>query len=301
MPRREPGLRATPEAFVQAVEVLRPTPVPGLGPGLGAMPRFRAEVGPFIGFAGSMDVRSVDGGYVPAVADDGCDRRRRPVAARGPGPGRRDRRVGRRAGVRLDRTARRHRLDPRPAGVVVRRERRRRRVGRPVALRHLHPRCACRSTWCRATCCCSSPMYLFSPDDLHRHGGHRQQRRTDSLADGWATRIGRFQFVLGRELGATFYGYGLREHDDRAAGARPGEPTVVVDFKSIHFDLPILEYRPYRAFDTKQSSAIAGPALRRRRRTAEHHGDLAAGGAGVKLDTIYSIGVRLIFDWRRYY
>ena len=25
---------------------------------------------------------------------------------------------------------------------------------------------------------------------------------------GWATRFGRFQFVLGREIGATFYGLG---------------------------------------------------------------------------------------------
>ena len=48
----------------------------------------------------------------------------------------------------------------------------------------------------------------------------------------------------------------LREHDDRAARDRRAAEARVVDFKSIHFDLPILEYRPYRAFDTKQSSAV---------------------------------------------
>src|SRR3982751_2287523 len=58
--RREEGLRATPEAYAQVPEVLGPTPVPGLGPGLGSMPRFRAEVGPFVGFAGAMDLRTVD-------------------------------------------------------------------------------------------------------------------------------------------------------------------------------------------------------------------------------------------------
>ena len=55
-----------------------------------------------------------------------------------------------------------------------------------------------------------SPLYLVSPS-LHRHGGHGEQRRADAWQSGWATRFGRFQFVLGRELGATFYGYGLTD------------------------------------------------------------------------------------------
>ena len=56
-----------PEAYVAIPEVLAQTPVPGLGPGLGSMPRFRAEVGPFIGFVGSGDARFIDGGYDPSV------------------------------------------------------------------------------------------------------------------------------------------------------------------------------------------------------------------------------------------
>ena len=65
------GVRVTPEAFAQAARGARATPVPGLGPGLGSMPRFRAEVGPFVGFAGAMDCARVDGGYDPTVTDDG--------------------------------------------------------------------------------------------------------------------------------------------------------------------------------------------------------------------------------------
>ena len=45
------------------VEVVLLTPVPSLGEGLGAMPRFRAEVGPFIGMAGSLNLRYLDGGF----------------------------------------------------------------------------------------------------------------------------------------------------------------------------------------------------------------------------------------------
>ena len=95
---------------------------------------------------------------------------------------------------------------------------------------------------------------------------------------GWATGFGRFQFVLGRELGATFYGYGLDVTTVMAA-ATPGEDARVVEIKSINFDLPILEYRPYRAFDTKQSSAaLVQLFVGAECRNAHRH--LAAGSTG---------------------
>ncbi len=95
---------------------------------------------------------------------------------------------------------------------------------------------------------------------------------------GWATRFGRFQFVLGRELGATFYGYGF-DNTMTVPGATPGADARVVDFKSILFDLPILEYRPYRAFDTKQSSAVLIQLYAAADVPQEHDGDLPAGRA----------------------
>ena len=72
-----------------------------------------------------------------------------------------------------------------------------------------------------------------------------------------ATRFGRFQFVLGREIGVTFYG-------DESLLA-PGEPGTlrIIAFKSTYVDLPILEYRPYRAFGYPAVPAlyIAGATL----------------------------------------
>ena len=50
-----------------AREVLISTPVPGLGSGLGALPRFRSEVGKFAGLAGSIDVRNIGGGFDPSA------------------------------------------------------------------------------------------------------------------------------------------------------------------------------------------------------------------------------------------
>src|SRR5688572_26133046 len=58
-----PGREPTVEAVELGVEVLRLTPVPSLGEGLGAMPRFRSELGPFIGVAGSLSARAVEGGF----------------------------------------------------------------------------------------------------------------------------------------------------------------------------------------------------------------------------------------------
>src|SRR5690242_6273990 len=63
--------RAAREPYRRAVvtdlgEVLGQAPIPGLGPGLGALPRFRSEIGPFLGLAGAIDGRWLDGGFTPS-------------------------------------------------------------------------------------------------------------------------------------------------------------------------------------------------------------------------------------------
>jgi hypothetical protein len=145
-----------------------------------------------------------------------------------------------------------------------------------------------------------SPMYLFSPDTYTGMAVTAANGGLIPWQSGWATRYGRFQFVLGRELGATFFGYGF-DNTTIVPGATPGSEPRVVDFKSVYFDLPIVEYRPYRAFDTQQSSAVliqlfAGADVPNSTTVA-----WPPGAPGVKLETIYSIGLRLIFDWRRYF
>ena len=67
------------------------------------------------------------------------------------------------------------------------------------------------------------------------------------------------------------------------------------------FDLPILEYRPYRAFDTKQSSAVLIQLYAAADVPQSTTVTWPPGAPGVKLEKIYSIGLRLIFDWRRYF
>jgi hypothetical protein len=296
---RDEGLRAPPEAYTLIRDVLVATPVPGLGPGLGAMPRFRAEVGPFVGFAGSMDARSVNGGYIPDVAGNGwvggADLSLRAgmgldgvIGESGDGL------VFGSIGVRGD-TRSSNQLDASSAALAAANglSALPSRFGISTRLRmpfYLLP----------GDLLLASPLYLFSPQTYTNMAVIAANGGLIPWQTGWATPFGRFQFVLGRELGATFYGYGF-ENTILAPAAVPGGEARVVDVQSVLYDLPILEYRPYRAFDTKQSSAVliqlfAGADVPRSSKVT-----WPPGAPGVKLDTIYSIGVRVIFDWRSYF
>ncbi|MBL8349664.1 MAG: hypothetical protein JNL87_05075 [Burkholderiaceae bacterium] len=297
--RRDEALRATPEAWVQIPEVLLQTPVPGLGPGLGAMPRFRAEVGPFIGFAGAADTRFVGGGWVPSVTANGAVLGAELSLRAGLGldgvineSG--DGLVFGSIGLRGDSKSTNDQPFSSPAlsaagGVSAIRS----RFGITTRLRmpfYLIP----------GDLLFAAPAYFFSPQTYTTMAVTASNGGLIPWQSGWATPIGRFQFVLGRELGATFYGYGFENTTVVPPAALGGEPRVV-DFRSINFDLPILEYRPYRAFDTQQSSAVLVQLFAAADLPKATTVTWPPGAPGVRLETIYSIGLRLVFDWRRYF
>lgn len=298
-PRRAGGLRASPEAIPLLAEVLGPTPVPGLGPGLGAMPRFRSEIGPFVGVVGSVELRGVSGGFVPGEDSNGA------VASAD---------LSVRAGLGLDGV-----IGESGDGLVfgslgVRGDSRSssQSAVESAALEAANGSSAIPSRFGISTrlrmpfylipgdLLLLSPLYLFSPEAYTRMAVTASNGGLIPWQAGWATSIGRFQFVLGREIGATFYGYGAKS-TTLAPPATVGGEVRVVEFKSVFYDLPILEFRPYRAFDTRQSSAVlmqlyAGADV--------PHGENVTwpvGAPGVSLKTVYSVGLRLIFDWRRYF
>jgi len=144
-----------------------------------------------------------------------------------------------------------------------------------------------------------SPMYFFSPERYAQMAVTASNGGLLGLQRGWATGIGRFQFVLGREFGVTWYG--LRGQQQLIAPPDdPASPVRLVNFKSTYFDVPILEYRPYRSFSANQSSSLlfqlfAGADV--------PHGVSVASppGASVKLGTVWLLGVRMVFDWRYYW
>lgn len=297
--RRDEGLRLTPEAIALLPEVLGPTPVPGLGQGLGSMPRFRAEVGPFVGFVGAGDLRVVDGAHDPALGSrglvGGIDLSLRAglgldgvIGESGDGL------VFGSLGLRGDSRSSHTRLGSAPAldaagGVAAIAS----RFG--ISTRIRMPFYAIPGDLLLL-----APLYLFAPTTYANMAVTAGNGGLIPWQAAWATGIGRFQFVLGRELGATFYGYGMKNSTIMPGATLADEPRVV-NFKSINFELPILEYRPYRAFDARQSSAVLvqlyGGIEVPQRTTVSW----PLGAPELKLETIYSLGLRFIFDWRRYF
>jgi len=144
-----------------------------------------------------------------------------------------------------------------------------------------------------------SPLYFVSPERYQNMAVVAGNGGLIPWQSGMATRAGRFQFVLGRELGITFYGL---IGDDRviASSVAPGGPERLIQYKSIQFDMPILEYRPYRAFSSNQSTALlfqlfAAADVPRSASVVSPAGDPLP-----DLRTVWSIGLRMVFDWRYY-
>ena len=125
------------------------------------------------------------------------------------------------------------------------------------------------------------------------------------------TSFGAFQFLLGREVGVTLFGY-LGDRIENAAVAPP-EATVpiggrlsFVSYRSLMIDFPTLEYRPLRTFATQTAltfSVIVGWGV-------EFPNDVrytsaltvpAATGPTPELGTSWIFYLRLHFDARYYF
>ena len=295
---RPEALRTNAVAMQYGLDVGAQLPVPSLESGIGAMPRFRAEIGAFVGVAGLLDARFMDGGYSDLDTGSGYI-----TGAE----------LSLRAGYGLDGV-----LDEAGDGLVFF------GVGyrgesastnefndSPIAqqggsLTAAIPARTAFSVRLRmpfylipGDLLFLSPMYFFSP------GTYQQMAVTAANGGlipwqlGRATPIGRFQFVLGREIGVTFFGL---TSDDTLLTPGPvvGQPRLV-QFRSTYFDLPIFEYRPYRAFDMTQTSDLVFQVFAGVDVPDSQGVVFPVGAPDIKLDNVYSLGVRLIFDWRRYF
>lgn len=296
-PRPE-GLQYDEATAPLFVAVLVPTPVPGLGAGLGATPRFRTELGTFIGLSGTIDVRHLDGGFLASQTQSGriggLDLSlRMGLGLEGvmgeSGDGLVFASIGLRAETAssnrflaspaLDGTGNVFAAIPARSGVSF-------RLRMPF---YLVP----------------GDLLLLSPLALFNRQAYTQMAVTASNGGlipwqlGWATPVGRFQFVLGRELGITQFG---RVHSDQliAPPGAPGDGLRLVSFKSTLYDLPILEYRPYRSFAGNQSSTVLFQLFGGADVPDGHTVFSPPGAAPVAMDTVWSLGLRMVFDWRHY-
>ena len=302
LPKRPEALSTTREDYlhVYAVdlgEVLRPTPVPGLGPGLGAMPRFRSEVGPFLGLAGAIDARSIDGGFTPSDGHGfvgGVDLAfRAGLGLDGVMSDAGDGLVFLSLGLRGDSASSNKISDTSlataagnlAAAVPA-------RMGVSTRLRmpyYVIP----------GDLLLMAPLYFISPKSYTAMAVTSGNGGLLHWQSAWATGIGRFQFVLGREIGVTFYG---AIGDDRviAPPETVGGPARIVSFHSTAYDFPIFEYRPYRSFASNQSSTVMVQLFANADVPRSVKVTAPVGAVTPELNTIWSFGLRLVFDWRYY-
>ncbi len=119
---------------------------------------------------------------------------------------------------------------------------------------------------------------------------------------GASTSIGRLQLVLGRELGVHFYGF--LSGSQKIRMSNPNLPyrqlSELIDLRTIQIEAPIIEWRPFRIFTVDQSTsmvvqfygAVDVPVYWRSNNIppAQHN-----------LPTNWAVGLRGTFDWRYYY
>jgi hypothetical protein len=298
IPERGPGLQAqlaVVRPFFQAT--LLDTPVPSLGPGLGSMPRSRSEVGVFVGLAGSIDARHINGGFASGQDSGGymggLDLSfRAGFGLDGVMNQAGDGLVYASIGLRTD-TASTNKFADDTRGVFT--------GNNSAAI----PARAGLSTRIRmpfylipGDLLLAAPLLLFNREAYANMAVTAGNGGLIPWQSGLATPIGHFQMVLGRELGVTFY---RRGNDQLIAPATtPGSTATVVDFKSTRYDLPIAEYRPYRAFSTNQSSSVVFQLFAAYDKPGGAQATFPAGAPTPQLHPVRSYGLRLVFDWRYY-
>ena len=299
VPNRPEGMQKVDEDVPLFVATLAHTPVPSLGPGLGAMPRFRSEVGGFSGLSASVDGRIVNGGFVPSQTANGA------IAGLD---------VSFRAGFGLDGV-----MGPSGDGLVYGSVGFRSEgastnrftsssqgayggdIGAAIPARSaLSVRVRMPYYLLPGDLLLLSPLYFFKREAYTNMAVTAGNGGLIPWQAGWATAIGRFQFVLGREVGVTFFG--ITDNDQLLApGVVQGGPPRIVRFKSTLFDLPILEYRPYRSFAMNQSSSVVFQLFTDVDVPNGGSIDSPPGAPVPHLQTVWSVGLRLVFDWRYYY
>ena len=298
LPVRADDLGPRPEERPLFEEILQDTPVSSLGPGPGEMPRFRSEVGPFVGLSGAVDARYIDGGLLAFQRGNGwiggLDLSLRTGfgldGVTGPTG---DGLVFGELGLKADSPSTNRYSDN-----TVLSSSSNLNAAIPARL-SLSARVRMPFYVVPFDLLLLSPLYLASPDTYKNicvaagNGGFVPWQA------GWATALGRFQIVIGREVGLTFYG--LRGADELVApGDTPGS-IWLVGVRSTAIELPILEFRPYRQFSANQSSALlvqlfTGVDMPRGGQVV-----LPAGAPNVPLHNVWFVGVRVAFDWRYYY
>ncbi len=283
--------------------VLGPTPVPGRAVGVGSLPRFRADLGPFIGLysSGRVAVTStgLDGGERTTIATGALD-------------------IGARIGLGLEGVLT-WAGDGQmflQAGLLYS-SKQKGSCGSCTndAVANIFPTIPARSAvstrlrlpfWLLpGDLVLAAPLYFVSPATYTKMGITAANGGLIPWQAGLSTFMGRLQFILGREVGATFYGY-VGGEDQFLVPNPAGTPGTVsalvpVSVRSIEIDAPVVEVRPFRDFATTQAASL----VIQLGVTADIPTSVTvippSTAPAPDLKTGYSGYLRIAFDWRRYF
>jgi hypothetical protein len=272
---------------IPAVEpILAETPRPALGAGKGALPRFRAEIGPFIGLSTAVRGTAVGGGFGSRQGGVGTTGGLDATVRLGLGlegvlNESSDGQVFIDLGVREDSSEQGGASIPGRSALMV-------RWRAPFWL-------------IPGDLIVATPVLaLTNPRKLKKMAMQSANGGLIPWQAGIATRVGRFQFMLGREIGLSFYGYASDQHVAiPTPGVAPANQTVV-KLRSIGLDVPILEWRLFRKFSLDQSSGLGVQFYAGFDKPTSSSVVEPVGAPKPSLHTIVTGGVRVVFDWRHY-
>jgi hypothetical protein len=283
-------------------EVIYTTPMPGLATGAGEIPRFRSELGTFIGFAPSVRLNVFSGGFSPDQATIGAVPGLEVAVHVGLGmegvlnqSG--DGLVFLDLGYRLDGPSTvKYNYDPEnaPVASVI-----------PVIpsrdafyIRFRMPYYVVPGDLLFA----GPIVYLFSKESFTKMVATAGMGGLLPWQTGLVSSVGRFQFILGREIGVTFNGFILGTSPFFIPDPDRGEGKAsLITMRSTQYEFPFFEYRPFRSFSVKQSTSLviqfnAGFDIPGTVKMLD-----PADEPVIKMKTIWFLGVRVYFDWRYYF
>jgi hypothetical protein len=280
-------------------KILMKTPLPGLASGLGEIPRFRSELGLFIGASTSLTGSSISGGFGKEQKDVGGIGGIDANAMIGYGldgvlnqSG--DGLIFLQLGWRQDSPSTTQFVSNDPSfpansitSVIPGRSAYNVRLRLPFWL-------------VPGDLIAAAPFLGFtSPTTLQKMGVGAVNGGALGWQSAFATPIGRFQFIAGREVGISFYGLG--KVSDALFVVDATNQLNIVTYRSTKFDFPFLEYRPLRSFSQDQSSTLKvqfsfGVDV------PYHYKIIAPANASeLTLKPVWYFGTRILFNWRHYF
>jgi hypothetical protein len=281
-----PAAPGQTEDIQQLIPIVAQTPEPALGAGKGELPRFRSELGPFVGLSSGVSAVALGGGFGSKQIDAGVSGAldlsfRLGLGVEGVLNPSSDGLTFIDAGVRQD--------SPTHGGSSV-------PDRAAIALRARAP------FWLiPGDLIVAAPVLAFTtPKTLQKMAVQAANGGLIPWQGVIATRVGRFQFVLGREVGVSLYGY---TSDQTFLLPTPGIPPnniTQIHLKSVRLDFPILEYRPFRTFSQTQSSGLAFQFFTGFDKPNSASVVQPVGAPTPSVHAIVTGGLRIVFDWRRY-